>query len=446
MKWTRSNTTGWRQYQQKLQRTARRRQLQKNLPLLLAVCGTALALALLLFFAGARVYSYWRAPRPVAPPVQDTAKPSAPTISQWDLTAFLAAATGDLNQLPGQYTAELNGTPYTVHTSLDPGLQKYILRLLGRSRTLQAAVIVLNPYDGRVLAMASRNSMGDTGNLCLKADYPAASLFKIVSAAAALEAAGYHPDKPVAFKGGKHTLYKYQLKPPRGKYISHTRFRRAFASSNNPVFGKLGIFDLGHNVLSDYAAKFLFNRPIAYDLPVAVSTIQIPTDDFGLAEIASGFNKKTLISPLHAALLATVPVNRGNMPAPWLVDSIRDKAGTVLYRSARKTLASPVNDKTASELKALMNDAVRYGTARKFYRRLRRKKQFTRFSLGAKTGTINDHQDNFKYDWITAYALPPGGADAICIGVLGVHGKILGIRSVEIARAVISYYFTHKKS
>jgi membrane peptidoglycan carboxypeptidase len=446
MKWNHSETAGWRQYQQKLQRKTRRRQLRKRLPLLLAFCGTALALVLLLFFAGARLYAYWRTRPPAALPAQITPQTSAPTISQQDLALLLNGAAGDLNHLSDQYTANLNGTAYTVHTFLDTNLQKYILRLIGRARTLQSAVIVLNPHDGRVLAMASRNSLDDTANLCLKADYPAASLFKIVSAAAALEAAGYYPDKPVSFKGGKHTLYKYQLKTPSGKYISHTRFRNAFASSNNAVFGKLGIFDLGRSVLSDYAAKFLFNRRIAYDLPVAVSKIEIPANDFGLAEIASGFNKKTRISPLHAVLLATVPVNRGDMPAPRLVNTIQDKTGGVLYHSDRRTLASPVNNKTATALKALMNDAARYGTARKFYRRLRRKKKFVQFSLGAKTGTINDSRDNFKYDWITAYALPPGGKDAICIGVLGVHGKILGIRSTEIARAVINYYFTHKKS
>ena len=446
MKWNPSDTASWRQYQQKLQHKARRRKLRKKLPLLLTFSGTALALVLLLFFAGGRVYTYWRTPPPAKPSTQSTSAPSSPKILQQDLALFLNGAPGDLNHLPDQYTAHIDGTAYTVHTFLDTNLQKYILRLLGRARTLQSAVIVLNPHNGRVLAMASSNSLDDTANLCLRANYPAASLFKIVSAAAALESAGYYPDKPVSFKGGKHTLYKYQLKASNGKYVSHTRFRNAFASSNNAVFGKLGIFDLGRNVLSDYAAKFLFNRRIVYDLPVAVSKIEIPTNDFGLAEIASGFNKKTRISPLHAVLLATVPVNRGEMPAPRLVNTIQDKTGSVLYHSGRSTLTSPVSNKTAVALKALMNDAVRYGTARKFYRRLRRKKKFSQFSLGAKTGTINDSGDNFKYDWITAYALPPGGVDAICIGVLGVHGKILGIRSTEIARAVISYYFTHRKS
>jgi hypothetical protein len=88
-----------------------------------------------------------------------------------------------------------------------------------------------------------------------------------------------------------------------------------------------------------------------------------------------------------------------------------------------------------------MQYAARSGTSRSVFRKLRRKKRFKKFELGAKTGTINDKLDRFKYDWITAFALAPGGSKGIAVGVLGVHGKILGTRSTEMARAIIDYYF-----
>ena len=177
--------------------------------------------------------------------------------------------------------------------TLDPKLQKYIGRLLRQSRTVQAAVVVLNPYDGRILAMTSRDTEGNSDNICLKADFPAASLFKIISAAAALEAAEFTLDKALFYQGSKHTLYKYQLKESKVPYSVQTNFRRAFATSNNCVFGKIGIFVLGQKIITEYAEKFFFNRPIPFDLPVAESSIEVPEDDFGLAEIASGFNKRT---------------------------------------------------------------------------------------------------------------------------------------------------------
>ena len=93
-----------------------------------------------------------------------------------------------------------------------------------------------------------------------------------------------------------------------------TTFRKAFAASNNSVFGKIGIYDLGQQTLNRYAERFRFNSQIPFDLPVEISAITVPEDDFGLAEIASGFNKTTLLSPLHAALLSSVAVNTGRMP------------------------------------------------------------------------------------------------------------------------------------
>ena len=113
------------------------------------------------------------------------------------------------------------------------------------------------------------------------------------------------------------------MKKTKNKYTNKTSFKKAFASSVNSVFGKLGIFDLGQEVMSDYADKFLFNEIIPFDFPVEMSTIQIPDDDYGLAEIASGFNRKTMISPLHAALLASVVANNGIMMSPWLVEKIK---------------------------------------------------------------------------------------------------------------------------
>ena len=89
---------------------------------------------------------------------------------------------------------------FDITSSLDLPLQDYILRLLRRSKTMQAAVVVLRPDDGRILAMVNYNKEGNGKNLCIKADFPAASIFKIVSAAAALESAGYTPEKAVFFR------------------------------------------------------------------------------------------------------------------------------------------------------------------------------------------------------------------------------------------------------
>jgi cell division protein FtsI/penicillin-binding protein 2 len=329
-----------------------------------------------------------------------------------------------------------------VEISLNTDLQTYILKLLRRSRTSQAAVIALKPTNGQILAMASYDQGGKTENLCLKADFPAASLFKIISAAAAIEVRDFSPETTMGFKGMKHTLYKSQLKQDDGRHITKTTLKRAFSGSINPVFGKIGIYDLGEGYLVKYSDKFLFNQQIPFDLPLAVSSICIPKDAFGLAEIASGFNKNTRISPLHASLITATIVNYGIMVEPWLVHRIEDESGETLYRARYTRLGKAIEEDTARQMKILMKDTVLNGTCRKAFLPLRRKKAFQDIEIGAKTGTINDSQDLHKYDWITAYALPKEKKKGMCITVLAIHGEILGIRASEIARRIIQHHYT----
>jgi peptidoglycan glycosyltransferase len=442
MKYTSSHTTKWRKYQSELQRTSRFRQYLKNLPVLIIVTISAVVVSLAVVWASLWIPEHWNraGQMPPAPPEKKFDAPP-PKISRNDLPDLLDEITRDSALLNDVLVCQKDGKQYTIRTTIDPKIQKYIQGLLKRSRTLQSAVVVLNSMDGRVIAMADHDSNGNRTNLNLKADYPAASLIKIVSAAAALEKSGYTPDTALYFRGRRHTLYKSQLKQIKDRWTTKTSLRKAFALSNNSVFGKLGIYVLGQQVLTEYAEKFGFNRQIPFDLPLAVSPIAVPADEFGLAEIASGFNKKTLISPLHATLLASAAANKGMMPTPWLVDTIQDQDDQVLYHADTSVLNRPVVGKAAEDLAFLMQFAARSGTSRSVFRKLRRKKLFKTFEFGAKTGTINDKLDRFKYDWITAFAIAPDGKNGIAVGVLGVHGKILGTRSTEMARAIIDYYF-----
>jgi cell division protein FtsI/penicillin-binding protein 2 len=442
MKYRSSHPAKWRKYQSELQRTSRFKQALKNLPVLIIVSISAVVLSAAVVWASLWISDRWNRSGqkpPAAPEKKLDARP--PKISRHDLPDLLDEFTRDSDLLNDVLVCQKDGQQYTVRTTIDPKIQKYIQGLVKRSRTLQSAVVVLNSMDGRVIAMVDHDANGSRTNLNLQADYPAASLFKIVSAAAALEKFEYTPDTALYFRGRRHTLYKSQLKQKKDRWTTTTSLRKAFALSNNSVFGKLGIYLLGQQVLTEYAEKFGFNRPIPFDLPLAVSPITVPADEFGLAEIASGFNKRTLISPLHATLLATAAANEGVMPTPWLVDTVQDKDDQVLYHADTTVLNRPVVGRAAEDLAFLMRFAARSGTSRSVFRKLRRRKLFKAFEIGAKTGTINDKLDRFKYDWITAFAIAPDGKNGIAVGVLGVHGKILGTRSTEMARAIIDYYF-----
>jgi peptidoglycan glycosyltransferase len=434
-----SSQDKWRVYQEGLRRSSRRRRLLRRVPVLVLLSTCVILFVLVLIHGGNRIQTHL-SEASYAPSVSEE-KPIAPEKKPGlqDIWPQISHHFDHVEDLKNHFSLENDNTLLTVKTTLDPSLQNYIYRILKSSNTEKAAVVVMDPEDGRILAMVSHRKNEDGGgNLCLDADFPAASLFKIVSAAAAFEKTDYTPNKSVGFQGGAHTLYKQQLKKKTNRFTTKVKFRQAFAESINPVFGKLGIYALGRGVVLDYAKKFFFNCQIPLNFPLPPSTVDMPEDRYGLAELTCGFNRDTRISPLHAAMLASAVANKGVVMKPWIVSEISRGTGP-LYHAHASVLGTPIKPDTARNLQILMEDTVRYGTCSKSFLRMRRKKRFRSIDIGAKTGTINDRSERYKYDWIAAYALPKDGSAGISLAVLEVHGKILGTRAREIARAIINF-------
>ncbi|MCJ7810219.1 MAG: hypothetical protein MUP26_08175, partial [Desulfobulbaceae bacterium] len=237
-------SSGWRAGRNDRNEPSFIKNLLKRPLLLLLILFTGASAAVLLFFVGGWIFSETsqasndpsskRAPVSVHKKMEEP----SPALQLKDLNI-------DINKISSRFSIETSGETLLVESSLDRDLQEYISDLLQSSGTLKAAAVVLRPDDGRILAMVSYDQGGNVGDLCLQADFPAASLFKIVAAAAAVEFAGFTPEKNVYFNGGKHTLYKKQLRRKIGRYTNKTTFKKAFGLSINPVFGKLGIYWLG---------------------------------------------------------------------------------------------------------------------------------------------------------------------------------------------------------
>ena len=429
----------WRDYQRNLSMKTRRRCFLKSLPRLGLWSGAGALILAILFYSVSWLSAHFE-DRPWRPSKE--VRQEAPRLTKADLASVLAHLDMDLLASSEVHYLEHNGETLAVQMSIVPALQRYASNLLDRSRTHAAAAVVLRPETGEILAMAQTKGKSEGENLCLKADLPAASLFKIVAAAAAIEARGLSPETELTFQGGKYTLYRSQLRQQdRGRYTVKTTLRDAFADSINPVFGKLGIYELGREIMEDYAYRFLFDRPIPFDLPMNVSRFDVPDEEFAMAEIASGFNKRTLISPLHAALITAAVSNQGVIMAPRLVKSVRNSEGHILYEAETNVLARPIQGSTAQSLRELMSVTANEGTARSAFRPLQRRETFRDFDFGAKTGSINDPTNQYRVDWLAAYVLPGYGRSGLSVAVLAVHGEKLGIRARDIVRQLIDEYF-----
>ncbi|WDP93155.1 MAG: PbpA [Desulfobacter sp.] len=353
-----------------------------------------------------------------------------------------------LNSIKTQFTAETEDGTATLQTRLDPRLQSLLnkrldrLKPLTRGKPQRIAMVAMDGRTGFIKAMAGFDLADPDANPCIVSDYPAASIFKIVTASAAVDALGYTAATPVYFNGNKYTLYKRQLTEKKNKYTSRVSLASAFAESINPVFGKLGKLYLGREHLNDYAARFGFNNGPDADFKFEAGKFAVTESDYHLAELGCGFNRQTQISPVFAALMVSAVVNQGNSLIPRMVDRVSGPDGQPVYKSKKEVYKTPVRPQTAKTMVAVMKKTVSRGTARKAFRGYTRDKVLSGLTIGGKTGSLFNNKRTVKYDWFTGFGMEKNSGKILIVAVVVGHRKYIGTRAAEHARAMLKTYFT----
>jgi peptidoglycan glycosyltransferase len=436
----------WRAYQRGLQLHRNRRRVARRLSRWLIGGGL---LALVIYAAVSSLSNageYLARIHPTNGAADHRADSEAARLAELDRMAVrdLLARRGDLFFNLDQQAVTVdaqNGESYRIVASLDLPLQTYLLSTFDKRNSRYVAIVVMEPKTGRILSMVGFDKTSSGGNLCTSRPFPAASIFKIVTATAAIEKCGLGETSKLAYNGRKHTLYRSQLKKRSNRYTNRISLKRSFAESVNPVFGKLGEHYLGKSALESYSAAFGFNHRIDLEIPVVPSKVTITDDPYELAEIASGFNRSTTISPLHGALMGAAVVNRGTMSSPTVVARIDDAAGRTVYRSEPASAKRVMSEKTSQIMAQLMRETVRSGTGRKTFRGYRRDAVLAKLDIGGKTGSIDNKAHDARIDWFVGFAKEKNGNRAVAVGVVVAHEEFIGIRAGRYARMAMHRYF-----
>ena len=335
----------------------------------------------------------------------------------------------------------VNSQKLRVNTSLDLSLQHYLQKKIDRDTSRYVGIVVMDPSTGRVLSMVSFDKTDPSNNPCIDNEFPAASIFKIVTAAAAVEKCGFNLSSKFSYNGRKYTLYKSQLKDKTNKYTNKTTLKDSFAESVNPVFGKIGANYLGKSNLEEYALAFGFNRKINFEIPLSPSFISLSDDPYQWAEVACGFNHETKISPVHGAVITSAILNQGRMIEPTIVDQIIDGAGHTIYRGHIVTMNRAMTSESSDVVNNLMRASIRSGTCSKIFRGRGTDHILSRLNIGGKTGSIDTKKHDGRYDWFVGFAEEKEGAGKLVISVIVVHEKYIGTRASQYARMAIKEYF-----
>ncbi len=348
------------------------------------------------------------------------------------------------NQWPTEKEFTLNSekNKLNINYTLDLSLQKESDDLLKRYKPDYGAIFMIDAKTGRILAMSSfQKSDPKASNLNLRATFPAASVFKVITASAAIDHSGINPDHKIAFNGGNYTLYKKNvLSETVNRWTRFISLKDAFAKSINTAFGRLAIENIEPKVLNSYAEKFMFNKELRTDFPVEISNAQIPADKgFELSQVASGYNRYNTMSPVHGAMIAATIVNEGRMNSPYIVDELTDSNKKIVYKGQTASNEQIISVESAAKVQSMMEQTVLAGTSRKTFRKIMREKKFREVEMGGKTGHFSGENPKGRTDWFVGYA--SDGDNKVAIAAITVNIQKWTVKSSALGEMMFRKHF-----
>ena len=257
---------------------------------------------------------------------------------------------------------KFGGDPYDpqdLHLSLDYDLQRAAIRALGDQK---GAVVMMDPTTGEILALASNPTydasaiadprtaadtfqalQDDPDNPLLPratlGRYVPGSVFKIVTAIAALGSGAITPDTtfPEQAEAGEDGLLVNGFRIREGHSLRRGQaltLGQATEVSSNIFYALAGLETGGENLV-DFAGRLGFGAALPFDLPTAASQVTNGrgddpggfVDDVELANAAYG-QGETFVTPLQMALVASTVANDGVLMKPRLVTALEGKRGT----------------------------------------------------------------------------------------------------------------------
>jgi cell division protein FtsI/penicillin-binding protein 2 len=335
-----------------------------------------------------------------------------------------------------------NRQSYQFKYTADPILQASTEEILRVHKPPYGAFVALNPKTGKILSLAeySRGPSGN-GGIWNRATYPAASIFKIITAACALEKGALNYNSFVSFRGNQYRLGPSKISKT-SKWEHQTQFDEALGKSNNVVFGRVTSHLVGSETLRHYSSAFGFNQPLPFDFPVDMSKAVIPEDSYELARCGAGFGEVTL-NPLHAALIAAAVANQGVMMRPYLIETVRNSEGEILYQAQSKVWAQPISAKTALELNLMMRRTVDDGTASRTFQRYG-KDLLKKVTVSGKTGSLSGDNPPGLYDWFVGFASAED--PQIAFSAMVINYQRYKLRGAFIAQEALKVFFRDRSN
>ena len=342
----------------------------------------------------------------------------------------------------GRYVTHLDGD-YTIVWTVDPRLQQRIGKYILAHRVPYGVFVAANPTNGRLIAFWGSRYNSFSPDILLRATYPAASLFKIITSTDALSHHRITPDTRIHFHGCLYCIGPAYWKSNRRRDRLEFTVAEALGKSINTVFAKIALKYLTPEDLRQTATRYGFNRTINSDIPIDPSHANIPEDLNGFAFASAGFGD-VAISPVHAAMIAASLSNDGVMMEPHLIEKIIDKNGKEIYHDRPTYLFPVASPRISHTMIGMMRSTVAKGTGRRAFFRWRSNPRLRNVLVAGKTGTLTGKNPAGHYEWFIGTASNEN--PTIAVAALTIDQGIWTIKGPDIASQGMFTFFNEKPS
>lgn len=300
----------------------------------------------------------------------------------------------------------------SVVLTIDANVQRVIEQQIKKYNTdvgaKTIAVMVMDPNNGEILAMASQNSydlnnprelsgmytqeqiagMDETAkaqklmemwsNFCIASAYEPGSTFKPFTIAAALDE-GTVKDSDYFGCSGVTNVAGSDIHCSVRSGHGSLSLQQSMMESCNSALIQIGS-GLGRDKFSKYNKIFGFGQKTGIDLPGETVGIIHTKDELNPVELAtSSFGQTQTVTMVQMLAGFSSLVNGGDYYQPHLVKEIQNESGVVVERTNPVIVRKTVSDNTSRLIRKYLQATVEDGTAAPA--------QVKGYSIGGKTGT-----------------------------------------------------------
>jgi cell division protein FtsI (penicillin-binding protein 3) len=265
-----------------------------------------------------------------------------------------------------------NDVVLTIDSVIQFLAERSLAKAMEQYHAAGGSVIVMDPRDGAILAMASAPTF-DPNDF---ADYPKASwrnrnvqdmyepgsTFKIITATAGLEEGVVTPSQILDCGNGAIQIANVEIHEHGGNRYGLMTFEDVLVHSSNVGTIRVGLA-VGQDRFYRWIRKFGFGERTGIRLPGETAGLVRSVSKWSLVSNASmSIGQEIGVTPLQLIRAVATVANGGLRVEPRLVDRVVGPAGSVIARPEQPKPVRVMSEKTAAVLNEMLKAVVARGT------------------------------------------------------------------------------------